>query len=74
MAVAASDEGAPDRLRATAAVEGGYATLMRASEEKRRRVVIFQPEQARRAALTKTVKAAFDPFGLCNPGRMNEGV
>lgn len=74
MAVSASDDEAPDRLRATVAVEGGSATLTRASDEKRRRVAVFQPEQAAHAALTKAVKTAFDPFGLCNPGRMIEGI
>jgi len=34
----------------------------------------FAPEPAARAALTRAVKAAFDPLGLFNPGRMWEGV
>ncbi len=34
----------------------------------------FPPEPSARAALTRAVKAAFDPLGLFNPGRMYEGV
>ena len=34
----------------------------------------FPPEPPARAALTRAVKAAFDPLGLFNPGRMYEGV
>ena len=34
----------------------------------------FPPEPPARAALTRSVKAAFDPLGLFNPGRMYEGV
>jgi glycolate oxidase FAD binding subunit len=34
----------------------------------------FPPESAARAALTRAVKAAFDPLGLFNPGRMYEGI
>jgi len=63
-----------DVVRAAAAKAGGYATLLRASEETRERVAVFEPEDAARAALTKSVKAAFDPLGLFNPGRMWDGV
>jgi glycolate oxidase FAD binding subunit len=34
----------------------------------------FPPEPPARAALTRSVKAAFDPLGLFNPGRMYEGI
>jgi glycolate oxidase FAD binding subunit len=34
----------------------------------------FPPEPPARAALTRAVKAAFDPLGLFNPGRMYAGV
>jgi glycolate oxidase FAD binding subunit len=47
---------------------------MRASEETRAQISVFQPEPPERAALTRAVKAAFDPLGLFNPGRMYEGV
>jgi glycolate oxidase FAD binding subunit len=52
----------------------GHATLLRASEETRGRVPVFPPEPPERAALTRSVKASFDPLGLFNPGRMWDGV
>jgi glycolate oxidase FAD binding subunit len=58
------------RLRSLIAPLGGHATLLRASAETRGRVDVFQPETPARAALTKSVKAAFDPLGIFNPGRM----
>ena len=68
------DAEAPAKLRAIAMRAGGHATLMRASEDSRAQIPIFQPEPPERAALTRAVKAAFDPLGLFNPGRMFEGV
>jgi glycolate oxidase FAD binding subunit len=68
--VANSDSGIHD----IAARHGGSAILLRASEDTRSRVPVFPPEAPARAALTRAVKAAFDPLGLLNPGRMYEGV
>jgi glycolate oxidase FAD binding subunit len=34
----------------------------------------FRPELPARAKLTRAVKAAFDPLGIFNPGRMYEGM
>jgi len=65
---------APGKLRAVAAKAGGHATLMRANAQKRAQIPVFQPEPPARAALTRAVKAAFDPLGLFNPGRMFEGA
>jgi glycolate oxidase FAD binding subunit len=62
------------RLRDIVGKAGGHATLMHASEESRARIAVFHPEPPERAALTRAVKAAFDPLGLFNPGRMYEGV
>jgi glycolate oxidase FAD binding subunit len=67
-----NDSAASTRLRESAV--RGDATLMRASAEKRTHVPIFQPLSADMLALTCNVKAAFDPLGLFNPGRMYEGV
>jgi glycolate oxidase FAD binding subunit len=62
------------RLRQSCEAAGGHAILLRASEETRSRVAVFARESKPRAALTKSVKAAFDPLGLFNPGRMWKGV
>jgi glycolate oxidase FAD binding subunit len=61
-------------LREATARLGGNAVLVRASEQTRIRVAPFEPERPERAALTRAVKAAFDPLGLFNPGRMYEGI
>lgn len=52
----------------------GHATLIRADDPARALVDVFDAEDAVRAQLTRSVKAAFDPFGLFNPGRMWDGV
>ncbi|HEY0300755.1 MAG TPA: FAD-binding protein [Rhizomicrobium sp.] len=59
-----------DGVRDIVARAGGHCILMRAAEETRERVAVFEPEDAARAALTRSVKAAFDPLRLFNPGRM----
>lgn len=65
-----ADEETERRLRAITARLGGHATLMRASATARESLHVFEPESPTRAALTKTVKAAFDPHRLFNPDRM----
>jgi len=62
------------RLRAIVREAGGHAMLMRADAETRTSVDVFETEEPVRAQLTRAVKAAFDPFGLFNPGRMWDGV
>jgi glycolate oxidase FAD binding subunit len=52
----------------------GRAVLLRAPQAERRRIAVFEPEDAVRAQLTRRVKAAFDPLGLFNPGRMVEAM
>jgi len=61
-------------LHDIAAKAGGHATLMRASPATRARVAVFPPEAPARAKLTASVKAAFDPLRIFNPGRMYKGV
>jgi glycolate oxidase FAD binding subunit len=68
------DDTAANRIRAVASSHGGHATLLRASAATRGRVPVFQPEPESLAALSRSVKAAFDPLGIFNPGRMFEGV
>ncbi|MCM0021059.1 MAG: 2-hydroxy-acid oxidase, partial [Tagaea sp.] len=57
-----------------AAMGEGHATLMRASDAARGRAPVFQPLAPGVAALTRGVKAQFDPRAILNPGRMYEGV
>ncbi len=56
------------------ALPSGHATLVKAPKELRETVDVFQPQPPALAELTKRVKAAYDPKGLLNPGRMYRGV
>ncbi|WP_245413628.1 FAD-binding protein [Mangrovicella endophytica] len=49
---------------------GGHAMLVRASDDLRRTVPVFQPQPPALAALSKRLKDQFDPKGILNPGRM----
>jgi glycolate oxidase FAD binding subunit len=66
---ATADAGSADVRRAVSSF-GGHATLIRASETVRRDVQVFQPLTPGFARITEGLKAAFDPLGLLNPGRM----
>jgi glycolate oxidase FAD binding subunit len=74
IAAPCGDETVALNIRATAASLAGHATLLKAAAERRRDIGAFQPEPATLAALTRSVKAAFDPLGIFNPGRMVEGL
>jgi glycolate oxidase FAD binding subunit len=49
---------------------GGHATLMRATEDERRAIPVFEPEAAAVAALSGRIREKFDPGGMFNPGKM----
>jgi glycolate oxidase FAD binding subunit len=62
-------------LQATAADRnrmpgGGHVTLIKGDADLRRAVPVFQPEPAPVAALTRGLRAKFDPKGIFNPGLM----
>ena len=65
---ARADEG--PRLRALAEQAGGHAMLLRAPAARRAELGVFAPQPAALAAVAASVKAAFDPLGLFNPGRL----
>jgi glycolate oxidase FAD binding subunit len=67
-----TDDGGAGVIRA--AVGDGHATLVRASDQLRLAVPVFQPQNPALAALTLRVKQAFDPEQILNPGRMYRGV
>ncbi|HKH33038.1 MAG TPA: FAD-binding protein, partial [Beijerinckiaceae bacterium] len=70
---ARGDAGA-SAIRAAAAAQGGHATLIRAPAEVRAAVDVFQPLAGPLMRITRDIKAAFDPAGVLNPGRMYAGV
>jgi glycolate oxidase FAD binding subunit len=64
--VAAADADAP-QARAWAAAHGGHATLFRAADKS---AGVFHPLPPALLALHQRLKAALDPAGIFNPGRM----
>ena len=59
-----------DDIRRVVATLGGHATLVRAETQVRRTVDVFPPLEAGVRQLGRGLKAAFDPLGILNPGRM----
>ena len=53
---------------------GGFAQLIRDSGNTRSLVPPFQPLSSPQMALHKRIKAAFDPKGILNPGRMHHAI
>jgi glycolate oxidase FAD binding subunit len=70
---ATADAGAADVRRAVA-VRGGHATLFRAAPDVRLTIDVFEPLKPAVERLTRDLKAAFDPAGILNRGRMYAGV
>ena len=52
----------------------GHATLIRASEETRSQVEVFQPQTAALRALSARVKTSFDPKAVFNQARMYKDI
>lgn len=53
---------------------GGHATLMRAPEEMRATLSVFEPQPEALAGLTRRIKEAFDPARILNPGLLYPDV
>jgi glycolate oxidase FAD binding subunit len=69
-----SDDAGAALVRAAVAATGGHATLIRAPAAVRAALDVFSPPDTATAALTRRVKASFDPKRVLNPGRMWAGV
>jgi glycolate dehydrogenase FAD-binding subunit len=67
------DAGAPSIRKAVKPL-GGHATLMRAPDVVRLAVDVFEPPSPPLMDIARRLKAAFDPAGILNPGRMYAGV
>jgi glycolate oxidase FAD binding subunit len=74
LALEARDDAGAALVRQAVAATGGHATLIRAPAAARAVAQVFSPQDAAVAALTKRIKASFDPSGVLNPGRMWAGV
>jgi glycolate oxidase FAD binding subunit len=60
-------------VRARVNAVGGHATLLRASEQVRRSVDVFHPQEGGLAALGERVRHSFDPKNILNRGRLTRG-
>lgn len=64
------DAGANAIRKAIGQNGGGHATLVRAPEETRKVIPVFEPQPEPLAALSRRLKAQFDPFAILEPGRL----
>jgi len=69
----AGPDGGTAAVRAAVKHAGGHATLFVAPEAVRASRPVFEPAEGALARLSARVKAGFDPRGVLNPGRMQEG-
>jgi glycolate oxidase FAD binding subunit len=72
--LAESDDAGAPAVRRTIRAAGGHATLIRAPASVRASVDVFEPQDPALAALTRRVKASFDPQRVLGSGRMYAGV
>jgi glycolate oxidase FAD binding subunit len=69
---AGPDAGA-DAVRGAVKEAGGHATLIAAPDSLRASIAVFEPMDGALARLSARVKNGFDPRGVLNPGRIQEG-
>jgi glycolate oxidase FAD binding subunit len=61
-------------IRQAVRATGGHATLVRAPDEVRASVDVFEPQAEALMRISAGIKASLDPNGILNPGRMYAGV
>ncbi|MCT8970428.1 glycolate oxidase subunit GlcE [Microbaculum marinisediminis] len=74
VAVPAEGDAGAAAIRAALSDAGGHATCMRAPDEIRAAIAVFEPQPEPVMALTRKLKETFDPDRVLNPGRMYAGV
>jgi len=70
IAIDARPDAYHEAMRDAVAASGGHATLVRAADEVRAAVPVFQPQPAALAALSERLRAQMDPKAVLSPGRM----
>lgn len=73
-AVAPAPDAAASSVRRAVEAASGHATLLRASEDVRRGIDVFQPQAPGVAALEERVRTSFDPKSILNRGRIRRSV
>ncbi len=74
LATGADGDAGAGPVRRAVQAQGGHATLVRAPDAVRAAVAVFQPLAAPLMRISAGLKAAHDPAGVLNPGRMYAGV
>ena len=74
LSVPATHDASATLIRAAIASAGGHATLVRAANDIRASVPVFQPLASALMKVTAGIKASVDPAGLFEPGRMYAGI
>ncbi len=74
LAVSSEGDAGAATIRSALGEQGGHATLIRAPDAVRAAVPVFQPLSEPLMRVTLGIKAAHDPSGVFNPGRMYVGT
>ncbi|MCJ2014054.1 FAD-binding protein [Methylobacterium sp. J-076] len=74
LATSAEGDAGAGAIRAAVRAQGGHATLVRAPDAVRAAVPVFEPLAEPLMRVTAGIKAAHDPAGIFNAGRMYAGV
>lgn len=72
LALGVAPDACANVVRQRVAAVDGHAMLVRAPEDVRDRVSVFEPQEGPLDDITRRIKDGFDPSGILNPGRMHK--